>query len=386
MLEFPISILLACTAILLIYLLRNIRVPRGLLITLISALFVIVALMGTFTAKWLMAPLVVVSIPLMILSGIAAIRDYKAHSLPAFFSHAGFALTFCAAMCGTADSERGQVILYNHKPETQAFTADGHIMPLPFTITLDTFQTDYYDDGTSPKMFRSQLTVNDQKLTTEVNAPAHYSGYALFQAGYDPRRNSYSIVEVVRDPWLPMVFAGMFLLFLGSLLILARCWHSWKAWIVITAVAVVFTIASIAKINLGTLMPALRNWLFVPHLIIYMMAYSIIAIVLVIKLFVRRFGNIADPLMVTASQLLIIGMLFGAVWARIAWGDYWTWDAKECWAAATWMASLAYIHTDKSRTKIRLWLIILTFAALQVTWYGVNYLPASQKSMHTYNS
>ncbi|MCQ2344269.1 MAG: cytochrome c biogenesis protein ResB [Paludibacteraceae bacterium] len=386
MLESPISILLALVVILLTYLLRNIKIPRKLLISLMAALLVIVALMGTFTIPWLKIPLVIVSIPLMIISGIAAIRDYKAHRMPAFFSHAGFALIFCTAMCGTADSEHGQLILYQGKPQNQAFAADGRIMPLPFKVTLDTFQTDYYSDGQTPKMFRSILTIDGEQVTTEVNSPAHYSGYAFFQAGYDLRHNAYSIIEVVRDPWLPLVFAGMFLLFLGSLLILARSWQSWKAWIAISLVAVIFTLASIAKINLGTLMPALRNWLFVPHVIIYMMAYSIIAIVLIIKLFIRRLDKIADPLMTTASQLLIIGMIFGAVWARMAWGDYWTWDAKECWAAATWMASLAYIHTGKSHQTVRLWLIIITFAALQVTWYGVNYLPASHNSMHTYNT
>ena len=87
---------------------------------------------------------------------------------------------------------------------------------------------------------------------------------------------------------------------------------------------------------------------------------------------------------------LTFGMLSGCIWAKQAWGSYWTWDPKETWAAATWCAYLVYTHRRLYRRNADrpapsyLWLIG-GFALLQMCWYGVNYLPSAQASMHSYN-
>jgi ABC-type transport system involved in cytochrome c biogenesis permease subunit len=84
---------------------------------------------------------------------------------------------------------------------------------------------------------------------------------------------------------------------------------------------------------------------------------------------------------------LVLGMLMGCVWAKEAWGHYWTWDPKETWAFVTSMAYLAYIHLrlqgDK-KEKVALWLIPVAFVLLMITWIGVNYLPSAQGSIHVY--
>ena len=41
---------------------------------------------------------------------------------------------------------------------------------------------------------------------------------------------------------------------------------------------------------------------------------------------------------------MTLGMLMGALWAKEAWGHYWSWDPKETWAAITWLAYLVYVH------------------------------------------
>ena len=98
-------------------------------------------------------------------------------------------------------------------------------------------------------------------------------------------------------------------------------------------------------------------------------------------------------LLQTSSCLLLIGMLCGAVWAKQAWGDYWTWDPKECWAMATWMLTLIGMHlktksdnpkVQKTMLVLLLVFVLLSFAAMQMTWYGVNYLPSAELSLHTY--
>ena len=76
----------------------------------------------------------------------------------------------------------------------------------------------------------------------------------------------------------------------------------------------------------------------------------------------------------------------GAVWAKEAWGHYWSWDPKETWAFVTSMAYLAYIHIRLygKYDKVALWALPIAFILLMITWIGVNYLPAAQGSVHVY--
>ena len=83
-----------------------------------------------------------------------------------------------------------------------------------------------------------------------------------------------------------------------------------------------------------------------------------------------------------------MGMLLGAIWAKEAWGHYWSWDPKETWAAATWISYLIYIHIRlKKDTSYRtaMIVIIVSFVFLQICWWGLNYLPSAQQSIHVYS-
>ena len=77
-------------------------------------------------------------------------------------------------------------------------------------------------------------------------------------------------------------------------------------------------------------------------------------------------------------------MMAGSIWAQQCWGDYWAWDPKENWAAVTWLFTLVYLHMGSHRTLPAFLVILLSFIALQITWYGVDYLPSAVHSLHTY--
>lgn len=51
--------------------------------------------------------------------------------------------------------------------------------------------------------------------TIEVNAPLSYRGYALYQSGFDPRDPKWTSLQVVRDPGVPLVYAGFTFMILG---------------------------------------------------------------------------------------------------------------------------------------------------------------------------
>lgn len=147
------------------------------------------------------------------------------------------------------------------------------------------------------------------------------------------------------------------------------------------------------------LMPALQSIWFVPHVIVYMFAYSILSITMLIALkglLMLAKNKFDENLMITVDNIVYVGfaflsfgLLFGAFWAKEAWGHYWTWDPKETWAFITWLFYLIYIHlryNHKENVKPALWVLALAFIFLLVCWFGVNYLPSTQTSVHTYSS
>ena len=164
-----------------------------------------------------------------------------------------------------------------------------------------------------------------------------------------------------------------------------------------TVMAAVFTAMNLLRpeIHDQTLMPALQSGWFVPHVTVYIFAYAVLGcafLMAVASLFSRpeRCLATADSLTCVGAAFLTLGLLSGALWAKDAWGDYWSWDPKETWAAATWAIYLLYIHL---RLRLRLRarcrrlaaaLLIAGFACLQMCWYGVNYLPAAKGSIHVY--
>ena len=161
-----------------------------------------------------------------------------------------------------------------------------------------------------------------------------------------------------------------------------------------TLMATVFMVVNCLKpeIHDQSLMPALQSVWFIPHVSIYIFSYALLGcgtILSVASLWRKK--SVEDALhSITwgGVAFFTIGMLTGALWAKEAWGEYWSWDAKESWAAATWMLYLLALHLRRigySSKGFRAVVMVLAFLALQMCWYGVNYLPLATESVHVYN-
>lgn len=75
-----------------------------------------------------------------------------------------------------------------------------------------------------PKRFSSEVSVYTQdkqqaEATIEVNKPFSIAGWKIYQLSYDETKGKWSrisIFELVSDPWLPAVYAGILMMLLGS--------------------------------------------------------------------------------------------------------------------------------------------------------------------------
>jgi hypothetical protein len=76
-----------------------------------------------------------------------------------------------------------------------------------------------------PRKFESLVLVKDSRniedtIKLEVNKPFRMNGWKLYQLSYDTQLGKYSkhsVIEAVRDPWLPVVYIGILMLLGGAI-------------------------------------------------------------------------------------------------------------------------------------------------------------------------
>lgn len=189
-----------------------------------------------------------------------------------------------------------------------------------------------------------------------------------------------------------------FFLSIVGLMVYKQCNYKWILSFS-TLMSIVFVCVNLfnPEIHTKTLMPALQSPWFVPHVIVYMFAYAMLgaSALFATYLWFRKSPEeaseeemgVCDKLVRIGWAFLSLGMTMGALWAKEAWGDYWTWDPKETWAFATWLSYLLYLHlrpANKHQNFLFAWLIF-SFILLQMCWWGINFLPSAQGvSIHTY--
>jgi ABC-type transport system involved in cytochrome c biogenesis permease subunit len=87
--------------------------------------------------------------------------------------------------------------------------------------------------------------------------------------------------------------------------------------------------------------------------------------------------------------LLTLSMIFGMIWAQVAWGRYWDWDLKEVWTLITWLVYAIYWHVRMRpawRGRRLAWLCLAGFAAVLFTFLGTGWFARAVglESLHLY--
>jgi cytochrome c-type biogenesis protein CcsB len=79
-------------------------------------------------------------------------------------------------------------------------------------------------------------------------------------------------------------------------------------------------------------------------------------------------------------------LIAGPIWAKHAWGSYWSWDPKEVWAFITWVVYAAYLHARATAGWKGRAAAIVALVGLATLWFnfiGINFF-FGQGSMHSY--
>lgn len=147
------------------------------------------------------------------------------------------------------------------------------------------------------------------------------------------------------------------------------------------------------------LMPVLQSPLLSIHVVVIMIAYSLLAFIMLngvtavilhqsqkeCKEQIERLQIISQIILYPAIFLLAIGIFIGAVWANVSWGRYWGWDPKEVWALITMLVYALALHPRSlpwfHRAMFFHVFCITAFITVLITYFGVNFLLGG---MHSY--
>ena len=257
-------------------------------------------------------------------------------------------------------------------------------------LILDDFRVLRYPSG-KIRQYESDVRIVDAKSeavvrgTVSVNHPLRWNGFWLYQTGFDPVSNS-TVLLAVRDKTLPLAAAGGALLVAGAFLLAFTSFRSGvragKACgpavrILEVLAGVVAALPPVFVIGRAVLrpepVPALQSPLMAPHVAAYAAGYLI--------LLFSAFG--AGRRWIPAGFFLItFGLVLGAVWGKVCWGDFWQYDPKEMWALATWLAYVAYFAFRRfphAETFLRILGAVLILATLTLVNFSKLF-----KGLHSY--
>jgi ABC-type transport system involved in cytochrome c biogenesis permease subunit len=191
-------------------------------------------------------------------------------------------------------------------------------------------------------------------------------GWALFAAGFAVSLAAWLVrwQEVQHAPLqnLYEVCLTMGALMLPISLFCRRVLRVGAEWAdAVLAAVVLFPVAFVFNPDPQHLPAALQSPLFVPHVATYLAAYVVLgkAFFQASWCLVCRLAEFTGETLGGGSAaqeratytmacfgfpLLTLGLVLGATWGKLAWGDYWNWDPKELWSLVSWLVFLAYLH------------------------------------------
>ena len=129
----------------------------------------------------------------------------------------------CSAI-GASPAAYVKAINLTNDKEIKGWISSGSfnspLLTLPLTTDIELVMTlptarEYSSDI---RVFESMEKYQD--YTIKVNEPMKIQGWTIYQTGYNEQMGKWSnlsIVELVRDPWLPAVYVGIFMMLAGSL-------------------------------------------------------------------------------------------------------------------------------------------------------------------------
>lgn len=301
----------------------------------------------------------------------------------------GLILTLIGLIIGKIQFERYQLVLLENGPASNVISDEnGNLLANSFNIQLRNLNFDYHPSY-KVKQVKAKITCSyskeNQNLYVSVNHPARFHQYNIYIKDYWPSGGQTSAgvrLYLIKQPAQWLVYLGLILLMAASLwstilLIKYECSvlskiHRGILFALIITIALVLLLNPIMR---GNLPPILRSVWFYPHVFFFVLSYALLLTSFVMSLLRIEYDIRSYFCFRLGIYMYTIGLALGMIWAKAAWGDFWSWDPKETAALITWGAcqiASHYVDSCKELTdKKWIFLQCISFLCLFLSWFGV---------------
>ena len=157
---------------------------------------------------------------------VACFRLHLWRRVPLLLLHGSFLVILGGAFLTFMGGQQGVVHLEEGQATDRFMLRDsGELLPLPFTLRLDSFRVQCYPGTDAPEDYISYVRLSvpsggERAATVSMNRILTCEGYRFYQSSYDPDGRG-SWLSVNHDPWgIGVTYAGYALLGLSMLWVL----------------------------------------------------------------------------------------------------------------------------------------------------------------------
>ena len=195
----------------------------------------------------------------------------------------------------------------------------------------------------------------------------------------------------------------------AAVVVQRKNWHTVWPWLLFPMVIAMFLNSTVFHMQAAPVVPALQSYWMPVHVSTVSIGASVglvsgaFALLYLLRMWQPRgkehgvLGAIARPLpdaktldqiayktAVVTLPLFGIGIVFGAIWAEVAWGRFWGWDAKETVSMITWILYAAYLHARATagwKSTAAAWINVF---AMAMTIFNMTYVNTVIAGLHSY--
>ncbi len=179
---------------------------------------------GVTTSWWFCTSLLMLLTHLLMVT-YRGVGSRRPHRLRFFLNHVGLLLLLSGGFFGNVDQREWRVRAMEGEQILEMYDMAGGSVTLKNDMRLQHASAEYYPDG-MPQSYEAVLTVDGKEATLRVNEPYSLSWCDdLYLVGYDPQTDgmpAVCVLQLVRQPWRRVQWAGIWMLLLGSALIFVQ--------------------------------------------------------------------------------------------------------------------------------------------------------------------
>ena len=206
-----------------------------------------------------------------------------------------------------------------------------------------------------------------------------------------------------------ILFMTAVIMVVAAVVVQRKGWYTVWPWLLFPMVIAMFLNSTVFHMQAAPVVPALQSYWLPVHVSSVSIGASVglvsgaFALLYLLRMWQPRgeehgfFGAIARPLpdaktldqiayktAVVTLPLFGIGIVFGAIWAEVAWGRFWGWDAKETVSMITWILYAAYLHARATagwKSTAAAWINVF---AMAMTIFNMTYVNTVIAGLHSY--